>query len=132
MSNSNGRPLKPDKEKKLAYIRFRCHEDEKKQIVSLSKSYGLSMTDYILKKALDKKVVFNHIELIKEIHEIGTELSRAGNNINQLSKHANTLNKSGRLNESIIHRLNIILDEYNENQDKIRVAFRRIIRELTK
>ncbi len=69
---------------------------------------------------------------IQELHQIGTSLSRAGNNINQLAKHANGLNKIGCLNESIIDRLNIVLGDYNANREKIRIAFRRIIREMAK
>lgn len=132
MAKKGGRPKVDETKKKLSYIRFRCLEDEKKQIALLSKTYGLSMTDYILKKALDKKLVTNHVQLLGEIHTIGTELARSGNNINQLAKHANTLNKTGNLNQSILGQLNVLLENYQQQQNEIRTVFRKIIRELNK
>ncbi len=127
-----GRPKKAAEETRNKSIHILCLISEHQELKRLAKSYGLTISEYVLKKAFDRRLVFNHVEFMQELHQIGTVLSRAGNNINQLAKHANSLNKIGRLNESIIDRLNIFLVDYNTNQDKIRIAFRKIIREMAK
>ncbi|WP_028298726.1 plasmid mobilization protein [Olivibacter sitiensis] len=127
-----GRPEKESAGKRTAEIKIRCLAEEKNKIKSLSKSLGISITDYILKRALEQKIVVNYKEIHKELHEIGTEFSRAGNNINQLAKHANAMHKMGKLDHSIVERFSLLLSDYVKKKDEVRVVLRKVIRELLK
>jgi len=131
MAKKGGRPKVSDRKRKSSYVRFRCSEEEKKQIISLSKTYGVSMTDYIMRKALDMKLVTNHLQMMNEIHALGTELARSGNNINQLAKHVNALNKAGRLDQMFLPQLADLLEKHHRKQDEIRTAIRKITREMS-
>ncbi|MGV8135036.1 MAG: plasmid mobilization relaxosome protein MobC [Mangrovibacterium sp.] len=127
-----GRPKGRPEENKTAEIKIRCLLQEKEEIIRRAKTYGLTVTDYVLKKCLDKKIVFNHIEIVQEIHQLNLEMARAGNNINQLAKYANTLQKVKRLKPEIANRLNTFMTDYLQKQDEIRKVFRKLTREMSK
>lgn len=132
MRKKGGRPRLADTEKKTGRMEIKCHPSQKQEITLLAKSHGLSLSEYILRKALGHRVNYNRIHLLNEIHRIGTELSRAGNNINQLAKNANRLNKAGILTQSIVNQMNAVMENYNRQQEQVRVAFRKLIREMNK
>lgn len=97
-----------------------------------AKTYGLTVTEYVLRKSFGQKLTFNHVELLKELHQMNLELARAGNNINQLAKYANTMNKVGKLRPEIADKLHTSLSTYLQKQDEVRSAFRKLIREMSK
>ncbi len=130
MKNKGGRPKLPRHQNKGDEIKIRCSKTTKEMIRCKAKSYGLTLTDYILKKSLEQNVTFNHIEYLKEIHELGTELARQGNNINQLAKHANTLNINNKLTPDIATTLERLLKSFTQKQEEVRIAFRTLIREM--
>ncbi|WP_319591744.1 plasmid mobilization protein [uncultured Draconibacterium sp.] len=132
IKNKGGRPKLSNSEKRIAEIHIVCNKGDKTRIKELAKSYGLTMTEYILRKCFDENVSFNHVEFLKEIHVLGTELSRQGNNINQLAKYTNTLTIEKRLTPEIATRLEEILLEHIKKQEEVRIAFRTLIRELAK
>jgi len=132
IKNKGGRPKLTNSEKRIAEIHIVCNKGDKTRIKELAKSYGLTMTDYILRKCFDENVSFNHVEFLKEIHVLGTELSRQGNNINQLAKYTNTLTIEKRLTPEIATRLEEILLEHIKKQEEVRIAFRTLIREMAK
>jgi urease gamma subunit len=132
IKNKGGRPKLSNSEKRIAEIHIVCNKGDKTRIKELAKSYGLTMTDYILRKCFDENVSFNHVEFLKEIHDLGTELSRQGNNINQLAKFTNTLTIEKRLTPEIATRLEEILLEHIKKQEEVRIAFRTLIREMAK
>lgn len=132
IKNKGGRPKLSNSEKRIAEIHIVCNKGDKTRIKELAKSYGLTMTEYILRKCFDENVSFNHVEFLKEIHVLGTELSRQGNNINQLAKYTNTLTIEKRLTPEIAARLEEILLEHIKKQEEVRVAFRTLIREMAK
>jgi hypothetical protein len=109
-------------------VRFTDEENGKLcEIVSV---LGWSVADYLRSKAFDgRKQVINGLALIANLDRVGGELGRAGNNINQLAKHANILNKSGKLDESIINRFNTLFADYIKSQQEMEVVIRKIIRE---
>lgn len=127
-----GRPKLPNNEKQATQINIRCSIEQYEKIKKTAKDSGLSVTDYLLKRALNNKIVYNYNALIDELNAVGTEFSRAGNNINQLAKHANSLSKIGKLDKSLIDRLDLVLLDYTKKYDDIRVLLRGIRRELTK
>jgi hypothetical protein len=59
---------------------------------------------------------------------MGSELGRAGNNINQLARHANILNKRGRLDELVVKEFNILFKEYARIRNDTEKSLRQIIR----
>jgi hypothetical protein len=59
---------------------------------------------------------------------MGAELGRAGNNINQLARHANTLNKRGMLDETVIMEFNLLFREYALIRNETEKSLRQIIR----
>lgn len=131
-SRRGGRPLKAPMKKRTAEIKARCLVEQKEKIKFLAKESGLNISDYILKKSLDQKVWGNYKELHREIHSIGTEFSRVGNNINQLARHANTLEKIGQVDKLSMQRLNLILIDYLNKSEEVRIVLRKIVRALTK
>lgn len=132
IKNKGGRPKLSNSEKRIAEIHIVCNKGDKTRIKELAKSYGLTMTEYILRKCFDENVSFNHVEFLKEIHVLGTELSRQGNNINQLAKYTNTLTIEKRLTPEIATQLEEILLEHIKKQEEVRIAFRTLIREMAK
>lgn len=127
-----GRPRLSETEKQATQINIRCSIEQYNQIKTTAKDSGLSVTDYLLKRALNNKIVYNYNILIDELNSVGTEFSRAGNNINQLAKHANSLNKIGKLDKSLIERMNLVMVDYTKKYDDMRSMLRSIRRELTK
>ncbi len=130
--NKGGRPLLKENEKKDALVKIYCRISEKEAIVKAARSAGLTVSDYAKKRMLGEKVVLNYGDIFKELHVIGTEFSRAGNNINQLARHANSLNKVGKLDKSIADSFNLLLSDYVKKNEEIRIVLRKLTRELTK
>ena len=90
-----------EKNIRTSEIKLRCYPEEKKKIQYLSHTYGLNMSEYILKKAMDQPVKANYKEIVQHIHALNIELSRIGNNINQLAKTANSQIKTGHVHQNI-------------------------------
>jgi len=114
--------------KRIKKIDIRFTEDEFDLIVAMEKASGLKKADLIRKKLLyegermvmDSKVMMNNLDVV------GLELSRAGNNINQLSRYANILNRDGLLSAIVVDRLLLELRKYN----KIKMDLERLMRKL--
>lgn len=89
-----------------------------------------NLSQYMRFKLLkDKKrmIYVNPVELLKQMDIYGIEMGRIGNNINQLSKHANRLNKENKLDNNIIEDLTRSLEEYNNLKSKILMSFNKIL-----
>jgi hypothetical protein len=127
----NGRPLKTEG-KRTKKIDARFTEDEFKVVLELEKTLGISRTDLVRTRLLQdaRLTVINAKELIALLDSIGTELGRCGNNINQLAKYANVLNKYGKLSPMVMERFNLLFEDYTENQKKLEISLRKIIRTL--
>lgn len=129
MNNKLGRPV-TETEKRDQFIRLRFTKTEIEAIKVEAESLSISLSSYLRSKALNgKKHTLNGKALITSLDALGTELGRSGNNINQLAKHANILNKTGKLDESIINRFNVLFADYIKSQQEMEVAIRKIIRE---
>ena len=76
------------------------------------------------------KVKVNALEVVRLLDQLGGELGRSGNNINQLARHANFLNKRGMLNEEIVAKFNNLFSEYiflfREIEKEIRLLLRQL------
>ncbi|MFF5380894.1 plasmid mobilization protein [Pedobacter suwonensis] len=110
----NGRPLKL-KGKRTRFIKARVSEEEYALIRSLWISLGLKESDFLRVKILNSSSVsmkVNTSEVLKRLDDIGAEIGRSGNNINQLARHANFLNKRGMLSNEVIEKFNELFSNY--------------------
>ncbi|SEM75848.1 mobilisation protein (MobC) [Mucilaginibacter gossypiicola] len=116
--------------KRSKKIDVRFTEEEYRMILQWEETMGITKTDLIRGRVLQKtkEAIVNAKALIEEIDAIGTELGRCGNNINQLARHANTLNKAGRLNPSVINEFNRLFTDYLKRIETLETTFRKLIR----
>ena len=111
-------------------IDVRFTEEEFTVILGLEKTLGLKRADIIRMHVMRQsgQLIVNARDLIAKLDVLGTELGRIGNNINQLARYANTLNKRGLLSPQIIERYNRLIADYIIIQQKLEVVLRKIIR----
>ncbi|MGQ7856547.1 plasmid mobilization protein [Pedobacter sp. WC2501] len=124
-----GRPhLKSGKRNRKISVRF--SEEEFSSIVSLEKLLGLKRTDIIRKRVLEVNVqlIFDGRSVLGSIDQIGLELSRTGNNINQLARYANILNKQRVLSPVIFTRYSKELDKHSILLKNLNMEIRRMLR----
>ena len=128
-----GRPsLKSGKRTKKVDVRFT--EEEYLLILALEKSLGVSKTEIIRMRVLNRSsaMVINAKAMIDQLDLIGVELGRTGNNINQLARYANTLQKRGLFSVQIMDRFEILFHKHIEIQNLLEVSLRKIIRQMGK
>lgn len=114
IGKKNGRPLKLEG-KRTRFIKARVSEEEYALIRSLWISLGLKESDFLRVKLLHSASVsikVNASEVLKRLDDIGAEIGRSGNNINQLARHANFLNKRGMLSNEVIEKFNGLFSNY--------------------
>ncbi len=81
------RPKKRLEEIKLFQINLRVTLNEQVQLEEIAKTYGLNVVEFIRRSALKKQLPKFTMPSLKR--DLLIELSRIGNNINQMSKRAN-------------------------------------------
>ncbi|MFC0513137.1 plasmid mobilization relaxosome protein MobC [Mucilaginibacter angelicae] len=129
----NGRPkLKDGRRVKKLDIRFT--QEEYDIILAIEKELGISKTELLRMRALNDsgKILLNSGELIRSIDRIGAEMGRAGNNINQLAKHANTMKLAGSLQPHVAVQFNTLLNDYISIQRLLETSLRKIIQLMGK
>ena len=111
-------------------IKARLTEEEFDRLVNMERHLNLNRTEIIRSRVLHNStaVLVNADDLLKLLNMQGTEMGRAGNNINQLARHANVLNKQGLLNESVIRDFNELFGSYIKSQREMEKVFRQLIR----
>lgn len=122
------KPLK----RKLHSIQAYCIEEDKQRIILLAKEHSLSVSDFIIKKCLDRRMVENRIETLATINSLVLELSRAGNNINQLTKHANRIKNVDGLDSGMLYNMTILLGDHLDKMEALKKSVKGIYRELGK
>jgi len=120
-------PLK----KRTARIEIKCTLTDKSQLIRQASTAGLKVSSFVLKSALGQKIPVNHQKYWQELHQLNLELSRSGNNLNQLAHYANTMLKLGHLNSDVAVQLTEKLDYHSAQLVKLRQEFRKILRELS-
>jgi hypothetical protein len=116
--------------KKERFIRARFTEEEYKILLALEKELGMNHTELIRHRLLGSqhKQLVNAREVLNRLDLMGAELGRAGNNINQLARHANVLNNRGLLNETVVRDFNQLFREYSRVRNDTEKSLRQIIR----
>lgn len=115
---------------KIRRFELRLSEQELMQFLELEKSLGISRSDIVRIRVLKNaaNMLTNTKELMKRLDTIGAELGRSGNNINQLAKHANILQKQGLLSQSVATEFTSLLGGYITVQQELEKNIRQIIR----
>jgi hypothetical protein len=126
-----GRPHKAEA-KRIKKIDVRFTEEEYRAIAELEETLGISKTELVRERLLHgaRLTIMNAKELAGALDQVGAELGRSGNNINQLARHANTLNKNGRLSPQVVEQFNSLFAQHIECQHDLETALRKIIRAL--
>lgn len=116
--------------KRLKKIDTRFTEDEYQIICGMEKTLGLTKTELVRQRLLSNAglLVVNAKELIALLDQVGTEMGRCGNNINQLAKYANILKKRGMLSPVVIERFNVLFEQYLQNQQALEASLRKVFR----
>jgi len=114
--------------KRIKKIDVRFTEEEFDLILAMEKASGMKKADLIRKKVLSEgeRMVIDSKLMMNNLDATGQELSRAGNNINQLARYANILNQDGLLSGVLVDRLLLELRKYN----KIKMDLGRLMRKL--
>ena len=74
-----------DEEEKKIIVNFRMTPEEKKKLLAKAEEAHMSLSGYIIALSKSKRVV-----LKDEIAELTVEISRIGNNINQIAHTGNS------------------------------------------
>lgn len=128
-----GRPaLESGRRSRKIDVRFT--EEEFAAILKLELALGIRRTEIIRMRVLKDSglLVVNAREMIQRLDQIGAELGKAGSNINQLARYANTLNKRGMLSSQVLERFNLLFEQYLVNQKSLDLVLRKIIREMNR
>jgi hypothetical protein len=120
------------KENRTKKIDARFTEAEYQLVLTLEKELGVRKTDLLRMRLLGDApaVVLNAKELIRSLDSIGAELGHSGNNINQLARYANILNKKRMLSPVVMDRFNILFEQYIGHQKNLEAALRSIVRAM--
>lgn len=133
MAQSRKPPTLSKAETKTCRFELRLTELECNQLKALERASGVSRSDIVRLRVLKNsgRTLINGGELMHKLDALGVELSRAGNNINQLARHANTLDKRGELHALQAFEISRLLGDYTRLQREIEGTMRQMIR-LTK
>ena len=103
------RPKMKIEEIKLFQINLRVTLNEQVQLEEIAKVYGLNVVEFVRRRALQKQLPKFTISSLQR--DLIIELSRIGNNINQMSKRANQGNPNLKGLEEELLNLNKKLNE---------------------
>lgn len=118
--------------KRTRIIKAKLTDEEFKTLLSIQKASGMNRMELIRKRVLNGgvTVTINTKELLGILDGIGAEMGRAGNNINQLARHANVLNKLGKLSPDLITEFNKLFTAYIRIQQELEKTLRQILRAM--
>ena len=71
-------------------IHFRVTSEEKRQMQIKAEKAGLTLSEYLIRQGLSRKVTVVPPELFAEYKAMCAELGRLGNNMNQIARHLNS------------------------------------------
>lgn len=99
-------------------IRFRISDEQYNEILKSASNSDKNLSDWIresLKISSDKNLVEKKLLWVSEIQKLTREISRIGNNINQVAKFANT-----RREFQEIENFTDLLDDIREKVHELR------------
>lgn len=113
-------------------IKAKLTDEEFSQLLRIQKASGMNRMELIRKRVLGggTAVTVNTKELLGQLDTIGEELGRSGNNINQLARHANILNRQQRLDPGIVSEFNALFTDYIRIQRELEKTLRQLLRTM--
>lgn len=119
--------------KRVKKIDIRFTQEEFELILQMEQSSGMKKADLIRRKLLreGERLLVDSKAVMNSIDGIGLELSKAGNNVNQLARYANILNKDGLLSAVVVDRFLLELRKYNKIKMELERLMRKLIRLLS-
>ena len=113
-------------------IKAKLTDEEFSELLRIQKASGLNRMELIRKRVLGggTAVTINTKELLGQLDSIGAELGRSGNNINQLARHANILNRQQRLDPGIVSEFNALFTDYIRIQRELEKTLRQLLRTM--
>ncbi len=124
----SGRPvLKMPKRIKKVDVRFT--EEEYGLLMNMVRDLGIGRSELCRNRILGNaaSIVTNAKENVRYLDEIGLELSRAGNNVNQLARYTNVLIRNDLFSPVAAERFNLELIKYQVLQKRLEALLRKII-----
>ena len=119
--------------KRSRLIKAKLTEEEFSRLLEIQKASGLNRMELIRRRVLQGGTASTNVntaELLVALDAIGAELGRSGNNINQLARHANVLNRQGRLHADVVAEFNRLFAEYLRIQGSVEKSLRQLIRAM--
>ncbi len=108
---------------------MRLTEAEHEALLGMERSLGMARAEIVRHRVFGRTTqVANARQLMQQLDALGAELGRSGNNVNQLARHANTLNRQGTLGPAALAGINGALGDYTEIQHQIERKLRKLIR----
>lgn len=97
---------------KCIQMNFRLSHKEADRIRKLAYSSGLTVSEYVRRSALKERITEIHSDK-REIRDCHVELSRQGNNLNQMARVLNTYGAApdsvGRIN-NLLSKMEVVMD----------------------
>ena len=119
--NSENKVKKDKDENRDTFIKIRVTKSEKEQIRRKAKESNFTMSDYSRKLILKKKIAkpkYSHedaVMIATELREAKKELNKIGNNVNQITKLANTDSSLDDKNLNDLAKIRLDFDLVNDN-----------------
>ncbi|WP_141202027.1 plasmid mobilization protein [Sphingobacterium cellulitidis] len=113
-------------------IKAKLTDEEFSELLRIQGASGMNRMELIRKRVLGAgtATAVNAKELLVQLDAIGAELGRAGNNINQLARHANVLNRQQRLEPGVIANFNTLFRDYISIQRELEKTLRQLLRTM--
>lgn len=111
---SGGRPRKTPVSLRDQWLRARVRPDELHRIEQMARDAGKSLSDYVRDAVLTARIVIKRYRRVEPI--VLNELSRIGNNLNQIARICNTTGESRRAQhiEDYLDELRPVLKRLHE------------------
>ena len=116
-------------EKRIKSVHFRFTENEKLEIEKSAAQMGVSVSQYVRTRIFKNEVsTINAVEFLKAYREQVHELKKNGNNINQLIRYANYIEKTGQVSPQIIEEMNKYLGGFIVSQRETYALNKKILK----
>jgi len=114
---------------KTKIIKMRVTEKQDAVLRAAADKAGLSLSEYIRRKTLKGEVgVMDSLAFLREYNKYVLEISKIGNNINQLARYANMLNIQGTYSKDVIDEMTIQLRQLTQVEIKIEEITSKILK----
>lgn len=117
---------------KIKKLQMYVTAEEYNKFLSLVQASGRrTIADFLRDIVLNEKNSYNltnKVELLRHLDILGKELSKIGNNINQIARYANIQIKSGKTDTKTIIDFIEVMDKYMLTRRELTKAYRSMVR----